>query len=47
MTKRNIERILNNNLIDSCTEQEKKEVFNYAFGIEFMNSNDKGAIKTY
>ena len=39
--------IIKNNLIDQCNEQEKKEVFNFAFGKKFMKSKDKGKIKKY
>ena len=39
--------ILKNNLIDTCTEEEKKQVFNFAFGEEFMESEDKGTLKKY
>ena len=39
--------ILKNNLIDTCTEEEKKQVFNLAFGEEFMKSEDKGRVKEY
>ena len=39
--------ILKNNLIDTCTKKEKKQVFNFAFGEEFMESKDKGELKEY
>ena len=41
--------ILDNKLIDSCTEDEKQQVFNFAFGEEFMNQLDdtKGTLQTY
>ena len=39
--------ILKNNLIDTCTEEEKKQVFNFAFGEEFMKSEDNGRVKEY
>jgi len=47
LTKRQKENILFNNLINTCTEEEKKQVFTYAFGEEFMQSNNKGTLKTY
>tara|TARA_R100000231_G_scaffold137464_1_gene113904 strand:+ start:150 stop:287 length:138 start_codon:yes stop_codon:yes gene_type:complete len=31
----------------TITPKEKKRLFELAFGAEFMNSNDKGAIKEY
>ena len=39
--------IIKNNLIDQCNEQEKRKVFNFAFGEEFMKSKDKGSRKIY
>ena len=45
MNKKEIEHIIKNNLISTCNEQEKKEVFDYAFGKKFMASNDKGRLK--
>ena len=39
--------ILKNNLIETCNEEEKKQVFNFAFGEEFMESEDKGKLKKY
>jgi len=31
----------------TITPQEKKRLFELAFGSKFMNSNDKGAIREY
>ena len=39
--------IIKNDLINQCNEQEKREVFNFAFNEKFMKSKDKGEIKTY
>ena len=47
MTKKQMIYILKNNLINQCSEQEKKEVFNFAFGEKFMKSKDKGSRKIY
>ena len=47
LTQGQIIFILKNNLIDTCTEEEKKQVFNFAFGEEFMKSEDKGRVKEY
>ena len=49
MTKKQMIYILKNNLINQCSEQEKKEVFNFAFGEEFMDQSDetKGTLQTY
>ena len=47
MTQKQIINILKNNLIDTCNEEEKRQVFNFAFGEEFMESEDKGKLKKY
>ena len=47
MTQKQIINILKNNLIDTCNEEEKRQVFNFAFGEEYMKSKDKGAKKIY
>ena len=47
LTQRQMIFILINNLIDTCTKKEKKQVFNFAFGKEFMKSEDKGRLKEY
>lgn len=47
LTNLQIEDIIKNKKINNCTEQEKKQVFAYAFGDKFMASNDKGTIKQY
>ena len=47
LTQRQMIFILKNNLIDTCTKEEKKQVFNFAFGEEYMQSKNKGSLKTY
>ena len=47
LTQRQMIYILKNNLIDTCDEEEKRQVFNFAFGEEFMKSEDKGRLKEY
>ena len=47
LTEKQILTILENNLIKECNEQEKAQVYAYAFGKEFMASNDKGTLKEY
>ena len=47
LTQRQMIFILKNNLIDTCDEEEKRQVFNFAFGDEFMESKDKGELKEY
>ena len=42
-----MENILTKNLIKDCTEYEKKQVYAFAFGEEFMDSDDKGTLKQY
>ena len=49
LTKKEIIHILENKLISKCTpkEKEQEQVFNFAFGEDFMQSNDKGSKKQY
>lgn len=47
LTEKKIIEILENNLIENCTKSEKSQVFKYAFGEEFMDSDDKGTLKQY
>ena len=47
LTEKQIINILDNKLIDTCNEEERKQVFNFAFGDEFMKSKDKGTLKEY
>ena len=47
LSEKQIVNILDNKLIDTCNEEEKKQVFNFAFGDEFMESKDKGKLKKY
>ena len=47
LTEKEILNILENNLLDQCNEQEKKQVYVFAFGEEFMASDDKGSRKEY
>tara|TARA_R100001440_G_scaffold56921_3_gene76702 strand:+ start:379 stop:537 length:159 start_codon:yes stop_codon:yes gene_type:complete len=45
LTETEILAILRNNRISECTEQEKAQVMAYAFGEDFMASDDKGSLK--
>ena len=47
LTEKKIIEILENNSIENCTKSEKSQVFKYAFGEEFMDSDDKGTLKQY
>ena len=47
LTQRQMIFILKNNLIDTCNEDENRQVFNFAFGEEYMQSKNKGRLKTY
>ena len=47
LTEKQIIDILENKTMDKCTKSEKEQVFNFAFGSEFMKSSDKGKKKTY
>ena len=39
--------IIKNKQINACSEKEKKQVMIFAFGKDYMESNDKGSEKTY
>ena len=47
LTEKEIIYILENKLISKCNKEEKKQVFNYAFGEEFMKSKNKGSKVIY
>ena len=47
LTEKQIINVLDNKLIDTCNEEEKKQVFNFVFGEDFMESVDKGKLKKY
>ena len=47
LTEDQIKNIMDNGLIDQCTDDEKKQVFCFAFGTTFMRSKDKGTKKVY
>ena len=47
LTEKQIINILKNKLINKCSPKEKEQVFNFAFGEDFMKSNDKGSKKKY
>ena len=47
LTEKQILHILKNKLINKCNKEQKKQVFNYAFGIEFMESKNKGSKVIY
>ena len=47
LTEKQIINIIDNKLIDDCTEDEQEQVYNFAFGEEFMKSKDKGSRKLY
>ena len=47
LTEKQIINILKNKLISKCTPKEKEQVFNFAFGNEFMKSNNKGTKINY
>ncbi len=47
LTEKQIKEIIKSKKINECSECERKQVFQFAFGNEFMKSNDKGEIKIY
>ena len=47
MTEKEMIYILENKLVNTLSASDKKKIYNFAFGKEFMKSKDKGKIKTY
>ena len=47
MTEKEMIYILENKLVNTLSASDKKKIYNFAFGKEFMKSKDKGEIKTY
>tara|TARA_R110002020_G_scaffold443715_1_gene654974 strand:- start:4860 stop:5030 length:171 start_codon:yes stop_codon:yes gene_type:complete len=47
LTDEQMIHIIKNKLISTQTEAVKKQVFEFAYGAEYMASNDKGDIKIY
>ena len=47
LTTKEMEIIMDNKLIGSCTQDEKDQVFAFAFGKKFMRSNNKGVKVNY
>jgi hypothetical protein len=47
LTFEQMDEILSKKLIEFCTPSEKRQVMNYAFGEEFMQSKNKGKLKQY
>tara|TARA_E500000318_G_C3507373_1_gene190879 strand:+ start:44 stop:208 length:165 start_codon:yes stop_codon:yes gene_type:complete len=47
LTKKQMIHILENGLIDNCSEDEKDQVNRFAFGDDFMDDDDKGLLKKY
>lgn len=47
LTDKEMDEIMDNGTVDDYSEEQKKQIFDYAFGSEFMESDDKGSSKTY
>lgn len=47
LTEKEMTLIMTEGRIDECTEHEREQIMNFAFGEEFMNSVTKGQIKEY
>tara|TARA_R100001530_G_C4245451_1_gene136431 strand:+ start:159 stop:476 length:318 start_codon:yes stop_codon:yes gene_type:complete len=47
LSEKEMIHILKNKLIGECTKSEEKQVMNFAFGEEFMESDDKGSKVIY
>tara|TARA_R100001015_G_C4614724_1_gene170622 strand:- start:1379 stop:1537 length:159 start_codon:yes stop_codon:yes gene_type:complete len=45
LTEKQMLKIQAEGSIGKCTEEEKKQIFNFFFGEEFMESDDKGSKK--
>ena len=47
LTESQMEKIWKENSVDTLNPIHKKQFMNYLFGEEFMESEDKGSLKTY
>tara|TARA_R100001460_G_scaffold35483_6_gene68240 strand:- start:1977 stop:2135 length:159 start_codon:yes stop_codon:yes gene_type:complete len=47
LTEKEMITIIKEKKIDKCSDHERSQVMAFAFGEEFVESNDKGARKTY
>jgi len=47
LTQDQMIEILKNSKISECTPEQKEQVMAFAFGEEFMDSDEKGEIVTY
>ena len=47
LSEKRMEEIIDAGTIDECTELQKKQVMAFAFGEEFMASDEKGSLKKY
>ena len=47
LTESQMEKIWKENSVDTLNQIHEKQFRNYLFGEEFMESEDKGSLKTY
>jgi len=47
LTEKQMVAILKDKKINSCTKEQKEQIFDFAFGKQFMDSNDKGRLTEY
>jgi hypothetical protein len=47
LTQKQMVAILKNKKINSCTKEQKEQVFNFAFGNEFMEKVSKGEVSKW
>lgn len=47
LTEKQMINIIKKNLINSCNEHEKRQVYEFAFGEEFIESDNKGSKQLY
>lgn len=47
LSEKEIINILENKSINKCSKSQRMQVLSYAFGRDFINSNNKGNLKEY
>ena len=47
LTEKQMIAIIKDKRISECTKLEKEQVMNFAFGDDYIKSDDKGSKKTY
>lgn len=47
LTENEMINIIKNKQINLCNEDQRKQIMSFAFGEEYISSNDKGTLKEY